>query len=145
MSMRARAARHWAGVISAASAWAWSFCLPAPQCLDRTKPTSGRSRDAGARFECSKAPATVDQKAGSGRRLEIDRRLLALSWVGLQLVADLLAFVQGADAGALDRRNVDEDVGSAPIRLDEAEALCGIEPFDCAGGHCGWVLFSRVA
>ena len=39
--MRARAARHCAGVISAASAWARSFCLPAPQCLDRAKHALG--------------------------------------------------------------------------------------------------------
>jgi hypothetical protein len=30
---------------------------------------------------------------------------------------------------------VDEYVGAAVVRLNEAEALGGVEPFNCAGGH----------
>ncbi|WP_255749863.1 hypothetical protein [Neorhizobium galegae] len=30
---------------------------------------------------------------------------------------------------------MNEDVGAAVVRLNEAEALGGIEPFNCASGH----------
>jgi hypothetical protein len=30
---------------------------------------------------------------------------------------------------------MDEDVRATVIRLDEAEAFGGVEPFNCAGGH----------
>jgi hypothetical protein len=30
---------------------------------------------------------------------------------------------------------MDESISAAIVRLNEAEALCGIEPFNCASGH----------
>jgi hypothetical protein len=39
-------------------------------------------------------------------------------------------------AGALDGADVDEDVLPAAIRLDEAEALLGVEPLDGACSRC---------
>jgi hypothetical protein len=45
------------------------------------------------------------------------------------LEGDLLAFLQGLEAGALDRAEVDEDVRAA-FRGDEAEALGVVEPLD---------------
>ncbi|MBB6221341.1 hypothetical protein GGE66_002311 [Rhizobium leguminosarum] len=55
--------------------------------------------------------------------------------IALKLVADLLAFDDFTHAGALDGRDVNEGVSAAVIRLNEAEALGGIEPFNCASGH----------
>ena len=60
---------------------------------------------------------------------------LARLVIALQLEADLLAFDEIAHAGAFDGRDVNEDIGAAVVRLNEAEALGGIEPFYCAGGH----------
>src|SRR6478609_9034486 len=66
-------------------------------------------------------------------RLEVDScRPAAL---GGDLVADLLAFVQAIEAGALDGADMDEDVLAALLRLDEAEALGGIEPLNSTSWH----------
>ena len=43
--------------------------------------------------------------------------------------------VEMGEAGALERRDVHEDVLRALLRLDEAEALGGVEPFHGAVGH----------
>ena len=53
----------------------------------------------------------------------------------LKLKAQLLAFVQRTHAGALDRRDVHEHILAAVIRLDEAEALLGVEPLNCSDCH----------
>src|ERR1051326_9392597 len=66
--------------------------------------------------------------------LQIDRRHLALL-ATLEVEADLLALLQVTEAGALDRRDVNEDVLRAILGLNEAEALRGVEPFDCTDGH----------
>ncbi|MBB5537973.1 hypothetical protein GGD55_004694 [Rhizobium giardinii] len=55
--------------------------------------------------------------------------------VAFHLVAKLLAFDDFAHAGPLDSGDVNKYIGAAVIRLNEAEALCGIEPFNCASGH----------
>ena len=60
---------------------------------------------------------------------------LARLVVALEFEADLLTFYDLAHAGAFDGGNVDEHVLAAVVRLDEAEALGGIEPFNCASGH----------
>jgi hypothetical protein len=60
---------------------------------------------------------------------------LARLAVTLKFKAELLAFNDRAHAGAFDGRDVNEDVGAAVVRLNEAEALGGIEPFNCASGH----------
>ena len=67
--------------------------------------------------------------------LQIAGRHLARLVVALEIEADLLAFNELAHAGALDGRDVDEGVSAAVVRLNEAEALGGIEPFYCASGH----------
>lgn len=67
--------------------------------------------------------------------LEIAGRHLARLVVALEFVADLLAFDDFAHSGALDGRNVYEGVSAAVVRLNEAEALGGIKPFNCASGH----------
>ena len=67
--------------------------------------------------------------------LQVAGRHLARLAVALQFVADLLAFDEFAHSGALDGRNMDERIGAAVVRLNEAEALGGIKPFNCASGH----------
>src|SRR6266404_3964098 len=78
----------------------------------------------------------------SGRRLievlldfaEIDSRGLALL-TALELVAQLLTFVELAETGALDCRNVNENILRAVIGLDESIALLWVVPFDRTGSH----------
>jgi hypothetical protein len=67
--------------------------------------------------------------------LQIAGGHLARLIVALQLVADLLTFYDFAHAGALDGRDMDERIGAAIVRLNEAETLGGIKPFNCASGH----------
>lgn len=67
--------------------------------------------------------------------LEIAGGHLARLVISLQFEADLLAFDEFAHARALDSRDMDERIGAAIIRLNEAEAFSGIEPFYCACGH----------
>src|SRR5215831_15984688 len=66
---------------------------------------------------------------------EIDSlRPLALL-VGLDVEADALTFVERFQAGALDRGDVNEDVATAVVRLDEAITALAIEELDRTG-HC---------
>jgi hypothetical protein len=67
--------------------------------------------------------------------LKVASRHLARLVVALEFVADLLAFDDFAHSSALDGRDVNEGVSAAVVRLNEAEALGGIEPFNCASGH----------
>jgi len=64
--------------------------------------------------------------------LEVSGRLLAGALVGLDLEGDLLAVAQAADAGALERGRVDEDVLAARVRRDEAVALLVVVEFNSA-------------
>jgi hypothetical protein len=57
---------------------------------------------------------------------------LARALVLDELEGDLLTFPEIAHASALDCGDVDEHVLAAIIRLNEAETLGGIEPFNCA-------------
>jgi hypothetical protein len=52
-----------------------------------------------------------------------------------KIKADLLTVIQRAQAGLFDGGDVDKDILTAVLRLDEAEALLGIKPFDSADGH----------
>src|SRR6185312_5047464 len=54
---------------------------------------------------------------------------------GLGLIADLHPLVQRAKAFAIDVALVDEEVPTALVRGDEAEALVGVEPLDGSGWH----------
>jgi len=67
--------------------------------------------------------------------LEIAGRHLAGLRVALEIEAKLLAFDDFAHACTLDSRDVNERIRAAIVRLDEAEALGGIKPFNCASGH----------
>ena len=67
--------------------------------------------------------------------LQVASRHLARFVVALEVKTNLLSFNDFAHSGALDGRDVDEGVSAAVVRLDEAEALGGIKPFNCASGH----------
>src|SRR5258708_3189971 len=73
--------------------------------------------------------------AGSADQRQITRRFLAA--IAHDLVLDLLAFVEPRQAGPLDRRDMDEHVLAAGIRLDEAVTLLRIEPLDRTRSHVG--------
>lgn len=62
------------------------------------------------------------------------RRLGALLTL-LDVEFNFLIFLQVPVTGALDSREVCEYIGGAIIWGDEAVALVGVEPFDCACGH----------
>src|SRR5258708_25205609 len=58
--------------------------------------------------------------------LEISRRLLAA--IGHDLIFHLLSFIERAQARAFDRRNMDEHVLPACLRLNESVTLLRVEP-----------------
>src|SRR6266567_3316289 len=72
-----------------------------------------------------------------------DRRLQGLQILGRglavlahdQFVSDLLALVQGGEAGLLHRRYMHEDVFRSVVRLNETETLRCVEPFHFARWH----------
>src|SRR5882757_8340629 len=66
---------------------------------------------------------------------KVFRAGLAAHAVDLRFERKLLAFVERAHAGALDGADVYEHVVAAIIGLNEAEALCCVEPLDCSGCH----------
>jgi hypothetical protein len=75
------------------------------------------------------------RQQGELDRLEFVSRRFASAAILGDLVAHLLAFVQIAQTGALDGADMNEYVTSTLIRLDESEALLGIEPFYDASSH----------
>jgi hypothetical protein len=58
---------------------------------------------------------------------EIDGLRAFPLFIGLDLESDALAFVQGAQSSLFDGRDMDENVPSTVIRLDEPIAFVGIE------------------
>src|SRR6516165_11599710 len=66
--------------------------------------------------------------------LEIHRRCFAA--VFFDLILNLLPLVERAQSSTLDRRDVDEHVPAAPLRLNESIALGRIEPLYRAARHC---------
>src|SRR6266568_3450075 len=63
----------------------------------------------------------------SGCLQVLGRRLTGLA-VGYNLEGDLLALLELIESGALDRADMDENVGAAILRLDKSVALLGVEP-----------------
>src|SRR3984885_8371084 len=66
---------------------------------------------------------------------EVFRAGLAAHAVDLRFERKLLAFIERTHAGAFDGADMDEHVVAAVIRLNEAEALCRVEPLNCSGSH----------
>src|SRR5215208_125247 len=53
----------------------------------------------------------------------------------LRLELDLRALIEGLEARAFDRAEMDEEVLASLVRRDEAEALVRVEPLDGSGCH----------
>jgi hypothetical protein len=75
---------------------------------------------------CARKSGRFAQRSGSG---------FAGTAIPLDFEVDLLAFDEAVQASTLDGGNVDEDVLTAIIGLDEAEALGGVEPLDRSSCH----------
>ena len=67
--------------------------------------------------------------------LKAASRHFARLHVALHVIGQLLTFDDFAQARAFDSRDVNKRIRAAVVGLNEAEAFCGIEPFDDAGGH----------
>src|SRR5579864_6730166 len=81
-------------------------------------------------------PGATSEPENSGPRsrdFEVFRRRSAA--VGHEFVLHGLTFIERAQPGALDGRDMDEDVLVAACRFDEPVALGRIEPFDGALLH----------
>lgn len=86
----------------------------------------------------SKSLDTYNQVSGG---VQVDSLRTLAHAVGLNVEGDFLAIDEGAQAGSLDRGDVDEHILGAVVRRDEAEAFGGIEEFYGAGlGHLGELL-----
>jgi hypothetical protein len=72
---------------------------------------------------------------GALRGLEIFRGAFARTGVTHDFERKLLAFDDGAHAGALNCGNVNEDVSRTAVGLDEAIALVHVKKFHCASIH----------
>src|SRR5690348_3902326 len=86
------------------------------------------------RAEPTCAACSAPRRLSSGG-LQLAGGHLAAALVAFQFEAHLLALLQGAQTRALDRRDVHEHVRAAGVRLDEAEALGGIEPLHGSNSH----------
>ena len=67
--------------------------------------------------------------------LELAGRHLARLLVTLEREAQLLTFDDRSHTCAFNSRHMDEHVRAAVIRLNEAEALGCVEPFNCTSVH----------
>lgn len=76
------------------------------------------------------------------RKGEIGRAFAAIA-AGLDLERHLLSVRKAGQAGPFDGGDVDENVLTARIRLDEAEAFLGIEKLHGAVRHVRGLLFIR--
>jgi len=72
-------------------------------------------------------------RPGTSADLQIFGRFLAT--VRDDVEAHLGAFLQAGVASLFHRRDVDKHVPAAAVRLNEAIALCRIEPLNCSGRH----------
>src|ERR1041385_8000375 len=113
------------------------------------RPSVPQSRRTSAPRSQTKSPAQtpgfpiVESKLASGARpatshaklshLEIFRRFLAA--ICDDLVLNVLAFVEGAQSGALDGRDVNEHILATALRLDKAIALGRVKPLHSACSH----------
>src|SRR5262249_35054502 len=81
-------------------------------------------------------------KLSRSTRFEIVRRLLAA--VAGHFIVDHLALVERAQAGPLDRRDMDEHVSAAVLGLNEPKTLRRVEPFHCASSHHGLLVCTNL-
>src|SRR5690554_2229355 len=80
----------------------------------------------------SRGPLQKRRRSALAEQGQIGRRLLAIT-AGLELIGDLIAFIQALQARTLHGRDMDESVLAAVFRRDEAEAFGSIEEFYSTG------------
>src|ERR1700759_582137 len=87
---------------------------------------------------------SLDQKFVDLDELQIDG--LRATLVGFDFEADILAFVQAAQAGGLDSGDMNEHVLAAVLRRDESETLRRVEELNLTD-HYGFLLkaFEAIA
>src|SRR5258707_10447566 len=76
--------------------------------------------------------------------LEVDRRGLPLL-PALELVTELLVFIEGAQPCSLNGRYMNKYVIRAVIGLNKSVALLGVEPLYCSASHCTFLLNNTTA
>jgi len=77
------------------------------------------------------------------RNLQVDRLRALAAAIRFGVEAYLLVFRQSGQSGSLHGGNVNEDVRAALVRLDESEALVGVEEFYSPSlGHASGPLIS---
>lgn len=79
--------------------------------------------------------APIGAPSPGSRGLQLACSHLAGPLVALDFEPNLLPLPEGSETASFDCRDVDEDVSSAVVRLDEAEALLPVEPFHSADLH----------
>jgi hypothetical protein len=75
----------------------------------------------------------VKKRRNASLHLEISGGFFAA--VGHDVVFDLCPFGNRTQSSALNSRDVQEDILSAAVRLNEAVSLGRVEPFNSACGH----------
>src|SRR4051812_16022206 len=60
---------------------------------------------------------------------------LAAHRIGLRFERELLALIERAQTSAFNGADVNENVGSAVVGLNEAKTLGRVEPLNCSGSH----------
>src|SRR6185437_8809149 len=105
-----------------------------------------RNDEFGSRITKKKNPA---QARGSSifralGRLKIVGGRFAVLAVGDDIERELLALVEIAHAGALDRRDVNEHIRPAAVLHDEAETFLGVEELNGTCGHSGLLLKTHM-
>ena len=85
------------------------------------------------------AKAATARTSGWGGALrghnDLRRRQLARTSILFELVVDLVALIEAVEAGLIEGRDVNEDIRSAIVRLNEAKTLSRVEPLDCTARH----------
>ena len=76
--------------------------------------------------------------------LQIGGGGFAAALIGLHVERELLAFVEIAHAGLLDRRDVHEHIRAAAVLHDEAEAFLRIEELNGTCGQSGLLLKTQT-
>ena len=79
-------------------------------------------------------PVRPQQRVSCLKRAQINCRRLAVT-TALQVIRQFLAFAKTAHAGALDRRDVYENVRSTFIWLHKTVTFLAVEPLHCTSRH----------
>jgi hypothetical protein len=96
---------------------------------------AARSSEALSKSAASSSVVGGFEKPERSGRDEIAGGRFARAGIRQDVEANLLALLQVAHSGALDRADMDEHVLAAVVGLDEAEALLRIKPLYCTNLH----------